>query len=65
MERVWGLFEMVEDAVEFLEIFGSIQLKSVMQRLAVLVLIDLLQCTALIYYCSAPQKVIPVEDVMQ
>ena len=50
---------MVEDAI------GSIQLKSIMQCLAVLAYIELLQCTALIRYCSALLKVVPVEDVMQ
>ena len=36
-----------------------------MQRLAVLAYIELLQRAALIRYCSAPLKMVPVEDVMQ
>ena len=58
-------FEVVEDAVNFLEIFGSIQLKTVMQCLAVFYYIGLLQCATIICYCNVPLKVIPVEDVMQ
>ena len=56
---------LVEDAVKFLEFSGSIQLETVMQRLAVFTYIGLLQRAAIICYCSAPQEVIPVEDVMQ
>lgn len=56
---------MVEDAVNFLEFSDSMQSITVMQRLAVLGYIEVLQRAALIRYCSAPLKVIPVEDVMQ
>ena len=49
----------------FVENFDSIQLKRIMQRLAVLAYIELLQRTALIRYCSALWKVVLVEDVMQ
>ena len=51
--------------MKFLEISRSIQLKIVMQCLGVFSYIDLLQSAAIICYCSAPLKVIPVEDVMQ
>ena len=53
------------DAVWFGDDFGSIQLKSIMQRLAVLGYIDLMQRAALIRYCSAFKKVLPVEVVKQ
>ena len=56
---------MVVDAVDFRGISGSIQLESVMQHLAVLGYIELLQCAALIYYYSALMKLAPVEAVMQ
>ena len=56
----------VEDAVNFRQDFGSIQLKTLMQRLAVFTYIEeLLQRAAIICYCSTPLKLIPVEDVMQ
>ena len=65
LERIWGLVEVVEDAVKFLEFFGSIQLETVMQRLPVFPYIGLLQHVLIICYYSTPLKVIPVEDVMQ
>lgn len=60
-----GVGLVVEDAVGFSENSGSIQLKTVMQRLAVLGYIDLLQRDALICYCNVPLKLAPVEVVMQ
>ena len=45
--------------------FGSIQLKLIMQHLAVLAFIDLLQRATLICYCSALLILAPVSDVMQ
>ena len=53
------------DAVWFGDDFGSIQLKSIMQRLAVLAYIELMQRAALIRYCKALKKVLLVEVVNQ
>ena len=55
----------VVDAIEFRQDFDSIQLKTLMQRLAVFTYIKLLQRAAIICYCSAPLKVVPIEGVMQ
>ena len=57
---VWVLL----DAVWFGNDFGSIYLKQIMQRLAVLGYVDLLQRAALICYCSALSILAPVNDVM-
>ena len=54
----------VEVAVCFSENSSSIHLKTIMQRLAVLGYIKLLQRAALIYYYSVPLKLAPVEVVM-
>ena len=43
---------MILEAFVCSENFGNIQLETVMQSLAVLAYIDLMQCTALISYCS-------------
>ena len=53
--RVW--LRMFKD---FSENSGSIQLKTVMQRLAVLPYVDLMQRAALTGYCSAPLKLVSV-----
>ena len=45
--------------------FGSIYLEQIMQRLAILAFIDLLQRAALTGYCSALLNLAPVIDVMQ
>ena len=45
--------------------FGSIQLKQIMQRLAVLDYIELMQRAALTGYCSALLNLAPVSDVLQ
>ena len=44
--------------------FGSIQLKQIMQRLAVLGYIELMQRAALIRYCSALMILASVSDIM-
>ena len=50
--------------LSFWQKFGSIQLKQIMQRLAVLAYIELLQRAALICYCSALKNLASVSDVM-
>ena len=52
------------DAVWFGDDFGSIQLKSIMQRLAVLGYIELMQRVALCY-CSVLMILASVSDIMQ
>ena len=56
---------MVVDVVDFREISGSIQLESIMQCLAVLDYIELLQHAASICYCITLLKLSLVEVVMQ
>ena len=51
--------------LEFVNNFGSMQLKSIMQRLAVLGYIELMQRAALIHYCSALMILASVSDIMQ
>ena len=60
----WGSLGCL-DAVWFGDDFGSIQLKSIMQRLAVLGYIELMQRAALSGYCSALKNFPPVSDVLQ
>ena len=61
----WELVWVLLDAVGFGNDFGSIQLKPIMQRLAVLDYIELMQRAALICYCSALMILASVSDVMQ
>ena len=49
----WRVSWVLLDAIVFGSDFGSIQLKQIMQRLAVMGYIDLMQRAALTGYCSA------------
>ena len=60
----WELVWVLLDAVGFGSDFGSIQLKPIMQHLAVQGYIELLQRTAFIRYCSALLILAPVGDIM-
>ena len=63
--QVVGRFKGILEAFGCSGNSGSIQLETVMQRLAVLTHIELLQRAALIGYFSTPMKLLPVDCVNQ